>query len=127
MVLCTQGPKDWIDKDGNDFAKLAQNTNVAMIMKQGEPESAQLCADFIGNTEYMSAAIGIEGGGTLRKETENIVSQDELRGLGVGEMVLRVSTPYVRTEWVQVSQRDPKLVAGYRESGPAAGLARPPI
>jgi hypothetical protein len=125
MVLCTQGPKDWIDKDGNDFAKLAQNTNVAMIMKQGEPESAQLCADFIGNTEYMSASIGIEGGGTLRKETENIVSQDELRGLGVGEMILRVSTPYVRTEWVQVSQRDPKLVAGYRDSGP--GLARPPI
>jgi len=125
MVLCTQGPKDWIDKDGNYFAKLAQNTNVAMIMKQGEPESAQLCADFIGNTEYMSASIGIEGGGTLRKETENIVSQDELRGLGVGEMILRVSTPYVRTEWVQVSQRDPKLVAGYRDSGP--GLARPPI
>ena len=125
MVLCTQGPKDWIDKDGNDFARLAQNTNVAMIMKQGEPESAQLCADFIGNPEYMSASIGIEGGGTMRKETENIVSQDELRGLGVGEMVLRVSTPYVRTEWVQVSQRDPKLVAGYKESGP--GLARPPI
>jgi hypothetical protein len=135
MVLCTQGPKDWIDRSGDDFARLAQNTNVAMIMKQGEPDSAQLCADYIGNVEFMSASLGMDGNsltgtGSLRSTLQNIVTPDELRGLGIGEMIIRVSTPNVRTEWIAVAQRDPKshAVAQQQKSvrrGP--GLARPPL
>ena len=135
MVLCTQGPKDWIDRSGDDFARLAQNTNVAMIMKQGEPDSAQLCADYIGNVEFMSASLGMDGNaltgtGSLRSTLQNIVTPDELRGLGIGEMIIRVSTPNVRTEWIAVAQRDPKshAVAQQPKSvrrGP--GLARPPL
>lgn len=135
MVLCTQGPKDWIDRSGDDFARLAQNTNVAMIMKQGEPDSAQLCADYIGNVEFMSASLGMDGNaltgtGSLRSTLQNIVTPDELRGLGIGEMIIRVSTPRVRTEWISVALRDPKSHAVAQQQkgtrrGP--GLARPPL
>lgn len=135
MVLCTQGPKDWIDRSGDDFARLAQNTNVAMIMKQGEPDSAQLCADYIGNVEFMSASLGMDGNsltgtGSLRSTLQNIVTPDELRGLGIGEMIIRVSTPRVRTEWISVAIRDPKSHAVAQQQkgtrrGP--GLARPPL
>lgn len=117
MVLCTQGPKDWIDKDGNDFARLAQNTNVAMIMKQGEPEAAEICADYIGTVDYQKFTQRIEdgsfsGGGSLMDRTEHIVSPNDLRSLGTGEMIIRASTPRVRTEWLRVIMRDPRLHHG---------------
>jgi type IV secretory pathway TraG/TraD family ATPase VirD4 len=117
MVLCTQGPMDWIDRDGNDFAKLAQNTNIAMIMKQGEPEAAELCADYIGTVDYQKFTQRIDegsfqGGGSLMERTEHIVTPNELRGLGTGEMIIRVSTPSVRTEWLRVEMRDPSVIHG---------------
>jgi hypothetical protein len=117
MVLCTQGPMDWIDRDGNDFAKLAQNTNIAMIMKQGEPEAAELCADYIGTVDYQKFTQRIDegsfqGGGSLMERTEHIVTPNELRGLGTGEMIIRVSTPRVRTEWMRVEMRDPGVIHG---------------
>ena len=117
MVLSTQGPKDWIDKDGNDFARLAQNTNVALIMKQGEPESAQICADFIGTMQYKRFTERVEegsmsGSGSLMERMENVVDPEEMRGLGVGEAILRVSTPHVRREWLRVTMRDPSAHYG---------------
>ena len=48
LSLCTQGPNDWIDRHGDDWSRLTQNTNVAIIMAQGTPGAAELCADFIG-------------------------------------------------------------------------------
>jgi type IV secretory pathway TraG/TraD family ATPase VirD4 len=126
MVLSTQGPKDWIDKDGNDFARLAQNTNVALIMKQGEPESAQICADFIGTMQYKRFTERVDegsmsGSGSLMERMENIVDPEEMRGLGVGEAILRVSTPQVRREWLRVTMRDPASHYGQPSAAPQSG------
>ena len=111
-----------------------------MIMKQGEPEAAQICADYIGNMTYKEFTEKVDTmspglGGNLRDKLDNVVSPDELRGLLVGEMILRVSSPRVRTEWVRVNMRDPlshpsgSVTQRAPELGPTKGpgLAKPPI
>lgn len=113
MVLATQGPLDWRDHRGDDFGKLAQNTNVAIIMSQGEYESAQRCADFIGyerRTELSHRVTGSEilDSGTARTVTGHIVTPDEIRSMGVGEAIVRVGRPEVRVCYVAVKPRDPR-------------------
>jgi hypothetical protein len=135
MILATQGPRDWIDRDGDDFAKLGQNTNVAIFMNQGEPESAEMCADYIGHTEYLSATYSHRDGdalsvGSLRQDRDFIVTPDELRRLQIGEAVVRIGKPSEEINWVKVVPRDPNVAARRAPSGPASrfpgGLARPP-
>jgi hypothetical protein len=125
MFLCTQGPKDWIDKNGDDWGKLTQNTNVAIIMRQGEPDSAEICAEYIGKHRVTSTsrskrvADGMFGEVQLRDadgrrvETESereseeyLVEPEALRQMGVGEAVIKVGVPN-RVEWLKVSLRDP--------------------
>jgi hypothetical protein len=137
MILATQGPRDWIDKTGDDFAKLGQNTNVAIFMNQGEPESAEMCADYIGKTEYLSASYSHRDGeslsvGSLRQDRDHIVSSDELRRLKIGEAVMRIGKPSETITWVKVIPRDPRTKASFvgpsnpMRPAPASGLARPP-
>lgn len=131
MVLATQGPKDWMDRGADDYAKLGQNTNVAIIMSQGEPEAAELCADYIGKEEYMAATYSHRDGeamsaGSIRQERDYLVSPDDLRRLKIGEAVIRVGKPAEQISWVKVIPRDaaaggpapPQPVSG---PGPAVG------
>ena len=127
MFLCTQGPKDWIDKDGDDWGKLTQNVNVSIIMSQGEPESAQLCADYIGQkykqqtSEMIRTERGMFGSREVRgpdgkvmesfssrEELAHIIDPDDLRRMGIGEAILRVGKPGERISWMKVMLRDPK-------------------
>lgn len=112
MVLATQGPLDWIDGAQDDFAKLSQNTNVAMIMAQGEPKAAEKCAEYLGKERYMDTSFRhVEGalvdGGSVTERTDYIVQPDALRQMEVGEMVLRVGKPRTRLAWLRVVRRDP--------------------
>lgn len=124
LVLCTQGPKDWSDKQGDDWGKLTQNTNIAMFMRQGEPESAEICADFIGkewqevSSVMNRTAKGLLGSSavrdasgrvveseSVRSEYLHLVDPDELRKLKKGDFVVRVGDPS-RLEWGYVPMRD---------------------
>lgn len=113
MILATQGPRDWIDARGDDFAKLGQNTNVAIIMSQGEPTSAEICADYIGKEEYYQVTNKIEDGviyaaGSVRSDLTHRVTPDQLRSLEIGEAVLRVGKPTEKVTWLSIRVRDPK-------------------
>lgn len=119
VFLCTQGPKDWIDEKGDDWGKLTQNTNVAIIMRQGEPASAELCADYIGTrkqTDSSTSARVVEGafgqkstvvtGQSSREVDAYLVEPETLRTIGVGEAVIKIGVP-ARVEWARISMRDP--------------------
>lgn len=116
IILATQGPLDWKSRTGDDFPRLAQNINVALVMAQGEPESARVCAEFIGGEDRLETTFAnidgtLENSGTARWGTTYRVSPDQLRGLTIGEMVLRVNKPTERVEYVKVIQRDPTQTA----------------
>lgn len=130
MILCTQGPKDWIDDKGDDWGKLTQNVNVAVIMSQGEPESAKLCADYIGqvykkqSSEMVRESRGLmwnklarnnEGeiveSYSVKEELSHLVDPDDLRRMGVGEAILRVGKPSELVTWVRMPMRDPRQQA----------------
>jgi hypothetical protein len=118
MVLCTQGPMDWIDpKGGNAFATLSQNTNVCIVMSQGEPKSAELLAEYIGkqktlNTMQKMVDDKLVDSGSAREALDYIIQPDELRSLSIGQAILRVGKPKVRICWVQIKIRDPKMIPG---------------
>ena len=149
VILATQGPLDWRSKkEGDDFARLSQNTNVALIMSQGEPESATVCAEFIGQENRLQANLkyadgAVTDGGSVRESREYIVDPDELRALQVGQGILRIGKPRLHVHWVKVIQRDPTAGGTAHEdiptdtpgssllSSPALrpstpGIARPP-
>ena len=120
VFLCTQGPKDWVDKNGDDWGKLTQNTNVAIVMRQGEPQSAEMCADYIGTDKQEETSTSFQTednvfGGSQRKVTSQnsrevdsyLVEPETLRRMEVGEAVLKVGVPN-RVEWMKVALRDPK-------------------
>lgn len=122
MFLCTQGPRDWIDKDGDDWAKLTQNVNIAIIMSQGEYTSAEMCAEYLGKTNktlssttrrinHGSGVFGqtehVDSSESLREMKDYIVDPDQLRSMGIGEAIIRVGKPEVRMSWAKVQLRDP--------------------
>jgi len=127
MWLCTQGPQDWIDKNGDDWAKLTQNINVAVIMRQNNAESAEMCADLIGKSfqekisESVQQARGlITGPRRMRdadgrliesfkvdRDWEYIVAPDNIRNLTIGESLIRVGTPQQRLDYARIEMRDP--------------------
>ena len=123
MILCTQGPTDWIDRDGDDWSRLTQNINWLFAMAQSSPESAEKCADFLGTRDnyQLSERAADEGPSSFSAlatvKEEYIVTPKELRDLGTGEGYLRVNKPESRTEYVVVPMRTEET-ARY---GPAAG------
>ncbi|RJL24018.1 DUF853 family protein [Bailinhaonella thermotolerans] len=125
MFLCTQGPNDWIDSDGDDWARLSQNINVAIIMAQGAPESAEKCAEFLGEEKAAQLSHKVVDGevidiGTVSVRDDLIVTSAELRSLEVGEAILRVNKPKTRVEYVRIPQRLEELDWYARHHGRAA-------
>lgn len=130
LFLCTQGPNDWIDKNGDDWATLTQNINVAIIMRQGAPESAELCAEYFGKTtrrnisERIEQADSLLGPSRVRKdgrivesftvseELDYRVPPDTLRELTIGQAFMRIGAPDQRTQFVRVLMRDPRTSPG---------------
>ena len=121
-VVSTQGPTDWAARSPGepDLTSLVQNTNVAVIMSQGERTNAELCADIIGRAEKNviservtdGTLIGTDGvTGSLSKKVDFLVSPDELRSLTIGESVIRIGKPVERRSWVKVVMRDPTVIA----------------
>ena len=114
-ILCTQGPTDWISrgKGEPDLSSLVQNTNVAFIMSQGERSNAELCADIIGraNRSDYTARVDVLGevteSGSMRSVVDFIVSPDDLRGMGIGEVVVRIGKPEEKQFWFQAQRRNP--------------------
>lgn len=113
MILCTQGPTDWIDKDGDDWSRLTQNINWLIAMAQSSFESAEKCAEFLGmrNNNTLQEHISHSGPSDFRTraEEEFIVPGRDLRDLGTGEGYLRVNKPYSRIEYVVVPMRQDEL------------------
>lgn len=112
IVLCTQGPEDWIDEQGDDWSTMAQNINWAVIMAQGSPRSAELCAEFVGEKNMLQVSQQVDlmeyGRSSMMRETvDYLVMPHELRGLSIGEAILRVNKPKERVTWMTVKRRDP--------------------
>lgn len=115
VVLCSQSPLDFEtgQKDAAGFSALAQNANVMVFMAQGEPEAAEICAEFIGKEDTLESMMQFRGStlmrsGSVRKEQNYKVEPDDLRRLGIGEAILRVSKPAERISWVGVMMRSPR-------------------
>jgi hypothetical protein len=115
VIVCTQGPDDWIDKNGNDWSMLVQNINVGIIMSQGSPQAAEMCAEFIGSKRQYSVTTRLDSGeatmGSASERIDYVVDPSEIRGLSIGEAVLRVSKPAERITWMKIIPRDPTIRA----------------
>lgn len=117
VFLCTQGPKDWEDeRAATGWDALTQNINCAVIMAQNNPESAIMCADYLGTTmkeritqRFQDDEI-IEGVGSISQQEDYIVSPEQLRGLQVGEAILRVGKPEQRMGWMSIAMRDARAL-----------------
>jgi hypothetical protein len=114
VIVCTQGPDDWIDKTGDDWSMLIQNINFGIIMSQGSPRAAELCADFIGSehVNVLSQRVGENAGeleGSVQQRVDYKVFPHEIRQLKIGQAILRVSKPEERVTWLGVQLRDPAL------------------
>lgn len=110
--LCTQGPQDWSDENGDDWNKIVNNVNVGILMRQGSEEAAVMCADFVGKRKQTSLMSQIRDGeltesGSLREAYEHVVTPDQFRTLRIGEAVVKVNVPEDRLAWVKVALRDP--------------------
>lgn len=127
LFLATQGPRDWIDIQGDDWDTLGQNLNVAIIMKQNAPDSAEICAQYLGMTKRQRSSQRIAERETLlgahrvrdadghlvneftvSEELDYRVPPDTLRELRIGEAFIRVSSPESRTDFTRVQMRDPQ-------------------
>lgn len=114
MILCTQGPTDWIDHDGDDWSRLTQNINWLIAMAQSSPESAEKCAEFLGMRDNGQLSQRVVDGktvemGTVAVKEELIVTAKELRDLGTGEGYLRVNKPDSRVAYVCMPMRTQEL------------------
>ena len=126
VILCTQGPLDWIDKQGDDWGMMTNNVNVALIMKQGSPESATLCADYIGQAlkEVTSETVRTSKGllwdkpmrnasgevmesHSIREDMAYLIEPEDLRKMQVGDVVVRTGTPTTEVKWGKVRMRTP--------------------
>ena len=114
VIVCTQGPTDWNATTPGEagLASLVQNTNINIILSQGELSNAEMCADIIGRSEMMRYSTTmrdgelLDGSGSARSSIEHLVSPDDLRRLKIGEAVVRIGKPSERVTWVKIPQRD---------------------
>ncbi len=119
IILATQGPKDWDSRGPGQtpgFEMLAQNCNVGIIMAQGEPANAEVCANYIGQQRKRTFSQSVRDGelleaGTVSELRDYIVDPEELRRLTIGQAIVKVQKPATRVEWVSFLPRDPETVA----------------
>lgn len=114
VILCTQSPDDWIDERGDDWSTMSQNINFAVIMAQGSPRSAELCAEFIGEKNKLQVSQQVDlmeyGKRSMLRETvDYLVPPHQLRALSIGEAILRVNKPVEKVTWMTVKKRDPSI------------------
>ena len=116
-IVCTQGPTDWTAREQGepDLTSLVQNTNVAIIMGQGERTNAELCADIIGRAEKSVMTQQYRDGelttaGSMSTTVDYLVSPDALRSLTIGEAVIRVGKPAEWARYAKIIQRDPRTI-----------------
>jgi hypothetical protein len=119
IVLCTQGPDDWIDTRGDDWSAMSNNINFAIIGQQGSFASAEKCAEFIGERNKLQVSQQVDmmeygQRSTLRETVDYLVAPHELRALSIGEAILRINKPTEKVTWLTVKRRDPtaRLRAG---------------
>jgi type IV secretory pathway TraG/TraD family ATPase VirD4 len=116
-IVATQGPTDFLTNIPGEpgLESLVQNTNISIILNQGERNNAELCADIIGRGEKMSFSHVmregefVEGIGSARSTVDYLVSPDELRRLPQGEAIMRVGKPVEVVKWVKFPLRDPNF------------------
>lgn len=116
--VATQSANDFIDKDGDDWARLATNINVSIFGKQTAPGAAELAAEFIGNEVKQSTTRKVVDGyveesGSLKEDKDYIVPPEDLRSFEEGEMIIRTNA---QINWVQVPMRNGELEA-YQAAG----------
>lgn len=123
MILATQGPLDWeVEQSAGKgqgvagFNALANNFNVAMIMRQADPKSAEICADYLGTRTVYQTSQRITDDGLVdasaRQTTDYWVAPEQLRELTQGEAVLRVGMPEMRLTYLRVAFRDATKTPG---------------
>jgi hypothetical protein len=115
IIVCTQGPLDWrASNDEPGVEELVQNTNVQIIMSQGDRTSAEICSDIIGRERRVEGSQLVREGeaidsGSFRATVDYRVEPDVLRSLGIGQMVMRIGKPSERITWGKVVVRDPSI------------------
>lgn len=116
-IVATQGPTDFLTNIPGEpgLESLVQNTNVSIILNQGERSNAELCADIIGRGEKMSIShvmregSFVEGIGSARSTIDYLVSPDDLRRLPQGEAIMRIGKPNEVIKWLKFPLRDPNV------------------
>ena len=113
LILATQSGEDWQTGGEDDWGTITQNTNIALVMRQGSPSSAELASDYLGTQKLtrMSHSVvdgEISGQGTLKSDEEYLVEPEDLRKFEEGEFVLRVGKPH-SISWVQGGMRSDEL------------------
>lgn len=114
-IVATQGPTDFHTHIPGEpgLESLVQNSNISIILNQGERTNAELCADILGREETMKYSHVmregelVDGSGSARSMVDYLVPPDELRRLGIGEAIIRVGKPNEWVRWVKIPQRDP--------------------
>lgn len=120
MCLATQSGEDWQSGGEDDWGRLTQNTNVAWIMRQGSPSSAEVAAEYLGTQKLSKLSHSVVDGeltrgGTVKTDEELLVDFEDLRKFEEGEFVLRVGKPY-QISWGQGGMRVEELER-YLEAG----------
>lgn len=121
IILATQGPLDWevAQTSGQGqgvagFNAMAQNVTFSMIMRQGEPKSAQICAEYLGQRTVLRATQRVTDDGLVdasaRTELDYVVQPDELRRMRVGEALIMCEVPRERVFYTKIARRDPRTL-----------------
>lgn len=116
VIVATQGPTDFLTNIPGEpgLESLVQNTNISIILNQGERSNAELCADIIGRGERLSYSHNVREGilsdvtGSARSVVDYLVGPDELRRLPQGEAIIRVGKPNEWVKWIKFPLRNPK-------------------
>lgn len=108
VILSTQSPMSWRQGE-DDWARITNNTNVAIIMRQGNPDEAETLAEYLGKRQQYTVSQRVsEGeigdGGSAKLEYDYHVHPEEIRSLAKGEAILRAGTTQ-RVEYVKVALR----------------------
>lgn len=112
VVLSTQTPGSWRQGGQDDWGRITNNTNMALIMRQANPDEAEVCADYLGKRQQWAVSQRVVEGdvaasGTAKLDYDYHIHPEQIRDLGQGEAILRSGTTQ-RVEYVKVLFRNPQ-------------------